>query len=214
VGCVLLRLFCRKLAGRQTEAPSDIEWKNIHRNRHDFRRIGSDKSTAQKLKMPPCTHLKAHKLIHEVELCAFECRRYRWRIRSRSRNAFRAMVTSGPSPLVGARVAGHDFRIELAALLELLEHQLDIGGSQKDEHQCVEDSGACRRRNRTALGLIAIQKGVTNGFTTVAALIHEQIDAREEKQPVRAHYVSQLLATSHSPRLSRGRLAQVSRRSN
>jgi DNA replication protein DnaC len=47
----------------------------------------------------------------------------------------------------------------------------------------VGNSGTGKTHIALGLGLVACQKGLSVGFVTAAALVHELIEARDEKPP-------------------------------
>ena len=60
------------------------------------------------------------------------------------------------------------------------------------------NSGTGKTHIALGLGLAACQKGLTVGFITAAALVHELIEARDEKRPVAVpEAVSKIQAADH-----------------
>ncbi len=55
----------------------------------------------------------------------------------------------------------------------------------REHHRGRQLAAPARRHIALALGLAACQKGLSVGFTTAAALVHELIEARDEKRLLR-----------------------------
>ena len=79
-----------------------------------------------------------------------------------------------------APLAGWELPDAFPTLRRLLEARM--GKSGKREYVQVGNSGTGKTHIALGLGLAACQKGLSVGFTTAAALVHELMEARDEKR--------------------------------
>ena len=74
---------------------------------------------------------------------------------------------------------------ELAVAGPLPRQRLLGAGDRRENVITLGNSGTGKTHVALGLGLAACQKGLSVGFTTAAALVHELIEARDEKQLLR-----------------------------